>query len=785
MLAAACLPCRPRGTLMRNLPLSKMLAVRTRCQTQWRTRRSVALAVLALICASMPFAASAIDIDGRISDGEWSAAQRVDDFRMTQPLTRTPATLKTEAWYQATADGLAIAFRSTQPTSVPRTRQRFQRDNGSNVDRVNIYVDFDGDGRSGYNFTVALSNSIIDTTISNENQFNADWDGVWKHAVSEDGDTWSAEILIPWNIAPMAKSAGPNRTIGLALDRVIGDTGERMTWPAISFSDQRYLSALQKVEVQQFSQSLLAVTPYVVGLYDNVSDQRDFNAGVDVFWKPSGQFQLSATLNPDFGQVESDGIVVNFSAIETFFGDKRPFFTENQGYFEVPFGSLGNGQQLIYTRRVGAPSDDGKGAGDVTAAAKINGSIAGFAYGVFAATEGDTAGRDFYALRATRDFDGQGIGAMVTRVERPFLDREATVLSLDHHWAPNDRWNVRTNVVGSSIDQRGTVVRDSGAQIRIDNDIGAGWRQQLYLLHSGGDLQLNDFGFLDRNNFNYGRYEISRRVTALPDTSPYSSHQWRYAISRRVNDNGVLIGNAFAINRNSERRDGGNAFFEIAGWTPGHDDLITRGNGVVNHPGKLYAFAERFFPKKKHWSLYGNINYNADGLGGIDRGGWKIYLEPNYAVNDNLSVFAGIELQRNPDLLLWRGGNLLGTYGLQQIFLNAGTVWLIGNQQELRVRLEALGLDAEAKRAWRVAANGKPVRSHDVIDNFALRTLGFQVRYRYEFAPLSYLYVAYVRGGSLFDTARGSYSADREFRDAFDLRDSEQLLVKLSYRFDI
>ena len=55
----------------------------------------------------------------------------------------------------------------------------------------------------------------------------------------------------------------------------------------------------------------------------------------------------------------------------------------------MPFGSLGNAQQLIYTRRVGAPADDGSGSGDVAAAVKINGSAGGFGYDVFAATEGD------------------------------------------------------------------------------------------------------------------------------------------------------------------------------------------------------------------------------------------------------------------------------------------------------------------------------------------------------------------------------------------------------------
>ena len=98
---------------------------------------------------------------------------------------------------------------------MPRTRQQAQRDRGAQADRVNLYVDFDGDGRTGYNFTVLLSNSIIDATITNENQFNADWDGNWLHATSEDEAGWSAEMLIPWHIATMRDAAGSTRTLGI------------------------------------------------------------------------------------------------------------------------------------------------------------------------------------------------------------------------------------------------------------------------------------------------------------------------------------------------------------------------------------------------------------------------------------------------------------------------------------------------------------------------------------------------------------------------------------------
>ncbi len=216
------------------------------------------------------------------------------------------------------------------------------------------------------------------------------------------------------------------------------------------------------------------------------------------------------------------------------------------------------------------------------------------------------------------------------------------------------------------------------------------------------------------------------------------------------------------------------------GITPGHDDLIARGNGVVDHPGRLYGFVERFFPKKRQWSFYANLRYSAEGLGGLDPGAWTTYVEPNYAFNDNLSVFMGLQLQRNPDWTLRRGHNLLGIYGSEQVLLNAGTVWLIGLKQELRVRLESLGLEAETKRIWRVAADGRLVRSNNRLQDFALRNLGFQVCYRYEFVPLSYLYIVYVRGGSLFDTGAVPYSVGEVFGCESDLRDSEQLLPKLS-----
>ena len=746
-------------------------------------RKPLAIAVLSALASPV----AAIEIDGRVSPAEWAQAREITDFRLTNPLSRAPGPQATRAWLLATPEGLAVAFRNEQPASVTRTRQRTQRDHNGPVDRVSMNVDFDGDGRNGYNFTVTLGDGIADSTVTSENQFNDDWDGNWRHAVTEDEAGWSAELLIPWHIATMRDGTAGQRTLGVQLDRVIGATGERMSWPAVGYTESTYLSRFEKVQVNAYSQSLLAITPYVTAVRDEVGGHNAFDAGADLFWKPSGRFQLSATLNPDFGQVESDELTVNFSATETFFSDKRSFFTENQGFFDVAFGALSNANRLVYTRRVGARRDDGDGSGDVIAAIKLNGSLGLVNYGVFAATEGDDVGRDFYAVRATRDFGTHGNSATVTHVRRPFLDRAATVLGLDHQWQPDDAWNIRAAVVGSDVEQRGRGLRDTGAQLRIDHVIGGGWQQQVFAVHLGGDLELNDFGYLDRDDYNLARYELRKRLVTMPERSAYRSVEWRGAVSYRGNDSGLLIGHVAAIKRQAERKDGGNEFTDISLWSPGYNDRILRGNGAVRVPQRLFALHERFRPKQGDgkWSFYGKISYDADGLGGAREGSISTFVQPSYQVNERLSGFANLGLNHSPDWLLWRGSNGIGTYRSNKIEVGAGMTWLIDPRQELRIRLESLALKADAQQAYRVGPTGHANAVDEQLDDFEVGALGFQVRYRYELAPLSYLYIAYVRGGDAFNERTEGDSLRDAFIDALDLRDSEQFLVKLSYRFEI
>ena len=187
-----------------------------------------------LLLAALPAALHAeLNIDGLALEPEWAKAKTISKLVLvlTQPDSGMAPEFQSTVRYLALPEGLAFYFDNPQNAAVlPKRASRQPRDNAGGTDRVNVMVDFDGTGESGYNYTLTRSDSIEDATISNENLFNADWDGLWYHAVSEysDGNGWSAEILIPWSSALMRKATGETREIGLRGSR------DRRGWQARS-----------------------------------------------------------------------------------------------------------------------------------------------------------------------------------------------------------------------------------------------------------------------------------------------------------------------------------------------------------------------------------------------------------------------------------------------------------------------------------------------------------------------------------------------------------------------
>jgi hypothetical protein len=739
-------------------------------------------ALASLACFAAP--ALAVTIDGHIAAGEWRDARHVTDFHQTQPLTGKPAEYPLQAWVLATPDGLAVAVRVSQPPGVPRTQQKVQRDFRDNVDRVNLNVDFNGNGRTGYNFVVASTGAVGDAVITDETQFDEDWDGNWQHAVSQDAQGWSVEFLIPWYTAPMHQAVDGHRTIGINIDRVIASLGLRAAWPVVSFEQPRFVSDFARITIPAYSQSLLAVTPYVSTRYDNVGHDGGFSEGVDVFWKPNGQFQLTAALNPDFGQVESDDLVINFGATETYFSDKRPFFTENQGIFA--FSLLDDNSALVYTRRVGGPADDGNGAGDIDAAVKFNGSVGTTSYGVLAADERGDAGRTFGAVRVVHDFGTQSLGMLLTRVDHPFLDRQATVLGLDQHWHPNADLTIATNLVGSDIDQSGQTSKGLGGTFIADYVMDNGWRQQWLGMYFDDRLQVNDFGYLERNDLEYAHWEVRKRTTDLPADSRYRDHDWHFRIDALDNTRGLNLRRQLRIERESNLRNGATEDIELNVNSALWDDLLTRGHGALFLPPSFSLRVERHAPRHGDWANEWEFDLASGGLNGNHQVGYELEVLPTYFISDALSVTLGADYVSIPGWLVWQHDNLIGSFDRRSLELESGLDWAIDNRQELRLKLQAIGLDARMRGAYRVAANGRALPSGDAVDSFGVHTLGLQIRYRYELAPLSYLYIVYGRGGyeqaPLLDEAPG---APQILRDSFSLRDTEQWLVKLNYRFDM
>ena len=195
------------------------------------------------------------------------------------------------------------------------------------------------------------------------------------------------------------------------------------------------------------------------------------------------------------------------------------------------------------------------------------------------------------------------------------------------------------------------------------------------------------------------------------------------------------------------------------------------------------AFYERNWSREGNWELYGNLGVNNGGIGGERGLGYTLQFRPTYYVSDAFNVFVVGNAESTPHWTVWQHDNLLGSFDERALEIDAGVNWTIGDRQELRVKLQAIGLDARLRQAWRTDVDGTPVAVDDPVDDFSLRNLGFQVRYRYQLAPLSDLYVVYGRGGYMLD-AFGRDEAS-QLMHAFALRDSEQLLVKLSYRFEL
>ncbi|GAB3350953.1 hypothetical protein GCM10027430_14290 [Lysobacter tyrosinilyticus] len=743
------------------------------------SRLSVSIAAILFAGVCQP-AFAAIVVDGRVDEPDWAQATLYDDFKITEPYRMTPPDpgTGTQARMLSTPEGIVVSFVLQQAHDIQRVKPRLERDQEDPADSVNFIIDFDGDSNAGYSFTVGLSGSILDGVVSNENVVNYDWDTDWSWAVSETEEGWQVEMLIPWTVAPMRGTDTPTRAVNVYFSRQLGGSGERMAFPAVSTERGRYLSGFEKVEIPQYRKALFHYWPYLTANHDMIDGHTKFKTGMDVFWKPSPNFQLSATVNPDFGQVEADDLVINFDAIETFFSDRRPFFTENQSLFDV--GTADN-SRLINTRRIGAESDDGSGVADIKAALKLNGSLDRLTYGLLAASEGGDSGRDFYATRLLYPVsDRLNIGWLGTYVDRPFLDRTALVQQVDMLWRPNDAVVVNGQVLGSSIDRAGTSTDDTGAWVRVNWTPSNVWNYRFETTHFGRFLNFNDFGYQRRTSLNEFKSSAAYTHRVKNEDSILRSTRWLLQLQARSNDRGDRLPTAIAFVNNYNFRNGNrfnaNATFFTRGW----EDLISRGNGLWWKSQRTRSEFEFISRRYGNWTYSAGLTAAALGLSA--KPGQELELSANWYPSDDFNMSFQLGPDHTTDWLIWEGGTNFGRYQRRGDFIQTNISWFPSLKHELRLKSEWVSMRATDGRAYQLDASGRMLATGMPRPDFDVNSFGLQLRYRYLLGPQSDIFLAYSRGGELRQNRDRIDTIDM-LDEALDLRDSDQLLAKIRYRF--
>ena len=297
---------------------------------------------------------SDIKIDGVLNEEEWESARVVEQFYEVYPYTLNEVDdYITLVLILESEEGLYFGFKNFQPNNTMRVMNLMRDQERSISDKNGIVIDFNGDGVEGYNFFVSSSGSKGDGTVRDEKERNWDWDADWETAATVDDGVWYTESFIPWTVASMKSQSGEIRKIKMAFYRMMMDIGKGVSTIKGSPFENLYLSVFNQYEAKNYSGAKLDLFPYVTVNQDMSRSDLLSKAGAEVFWKIDSSKQVNLTLNPDFGQVESDEVVVNFSAFETFYSDRRPFFAENNNLFDVSDRM----HRRINTRRIGGRPD--------------------------------------------------------------------------------------------------------------------------------------------------------------------------------------------------------------------------------------------------------------------------------------------------------------------------------------------------------------------------------------------------------------------------------------------
>ena len=358
-----------------------------------------------------------VSINGVLDDAAWSNAPPITDFLQTLPLEGEAVSERTEV--RLLYDDAAIYIGAMLEDRSPVTTRLARRDSGlGDSDVVVVLLDSYHDHETAYRFWTNPSGVKGDEIITGNNLGRGDssWDPVWEVATEVTDAGWVVEMRIPFS--QLRFSPSDVQVWGVQFERNINRNQENATFPFTPTLERAGVSRFAHLDGIEGIQTgrRLELLPYVVARSEFVQleDPADptftnpyrsgsdhfGGVGLDLKYRITSNVTLDATVNPDFGQVELDPSIINLTAFETQFSERRPFFVEGADIFRFgeagPMGSVGRGPELVYSRRIGRPPT-GDAPGDavfsdvptattIAGAAKVTGRIGnGWSLGILEA----------------------------------------------------------------------------------------------------------------------------------------------------------------------------------------------------------------------------------------------------------------------------------------------------------------------------------------------------------------------------------------------------------------
>ncbi len=295
-----------------------------------------------------------IRLDADLREAAWQTAPLATNFVENRPTPGRPERHRTEVrlLYDDVAIYVGAVMHDVAADSI--LRELSARDNLGNTDFLGVFFDTYHDGLNGYGFFVTPAGVQLDARYSSAGGEDFSWNAVWDARAAVRGTDWVVEMVIPYSAIRFSGAA--EQDWGLNFSRRRQSSRQQFFWNEVRPEVNGFINQSgQLAGLADLRPPLrLSLTPYLSGYLNHAPVTADgrpvtattVNGGADLKWGLSESFTLDATLVPDFGQVQSDNIVLNLTPFEVQFAENRPFFQEGVELF--------NKGGLFYSRRVGA-----------------------------------------------------------------------------------------------------------------------------------------------------------------------------------------------------------------------------------------------------------------------------------------------------------------------------------------------------------------------------------------------------------------------------------------------